>query len=91
VSPVRYELGFYIPEDDILHSHRGENLKSYTFAAYVESLRASRSRCHVDTLVHVAAATAQLKPLRWAHRSSCLRTKEPSANEEYFPLHLLCT
>jgi hypothetical protein len=27
--PVRYELGFYIPEDDILHSHRRENLKSY--------------------------------------------------------------
>jgi hypothetical protein len=21
VSPVRYELGSYIPEDDILHSH----------------------------------------------------------------------
>jgi hypothetical protein len=29
VSPVRYELGFYIPEDDILHSHRREDLKSY--------------------------------------------------------------
>jgi hypothetical protein len=29
VSPVRYDLGFYIPEDDILHSHRRENLKSY--------------------------------------------------------------
>jgi hypothetical protein len=29
VSCVRYELGFYIPEDDILHSHRRENLKSY--------------------------------------------------------------
>jgi hypothetical protein len=29
VSPVNYELGFYIPEDDILHSHRRENLKSY--------------------------------------------------------------
>jgi hypothetical protein len=28
VSPVRYELCFYIPED-ILHSHRRENLKSY--------------------------------------------------------------
>jgi hypothetical protein len=26
--PVKYELGFYIPEDDILHSHRRENLKS---------------------------------------------------------------
>jgi hypothetical protein len=27
VFPVRYELGSYIPEDGILHSHRGENLK----------------------------------------------------------------
>jgi hypothetical protein len=26
---VRYEAGFYIPEDAILHSHRRENLKSY--------------------------------------------------------------
>jgi hypothetical protein len=29
VSPVKYELGFHIPEDDILHSLRRENLKSY--------------------------------------------------------------
>jgi hypothetical protein len=29
VSPVKYDLGFYIPEDDILHSDRRENLKSY--------------------------------------------------------------
>jgi hypothetical protein len=29
MSPVKYELGFYIPKDDILHSHRRENLKSY--------------------------------------------------------------
>jgi hypothetical protein len=29
VSPVKYELGFYFPEDDILHSHCRENLKSY--------------------------------------------------------------
>jgi hypothetical protein len=29
VSPVKYEQGFYIPEDDILHSGRSENLKSY--------------------------------------------------------------
>jgi hypothetical protein len=29
VSPLRYELGFYIPEDRILHSHRREHLKSY--------------------------------------------------------------
>jgi hypothetical protein len=30
VSPVKYELGFYIPEDGTLHSHRREHLKSYT-------------------------------------------------------------
>jgi hypothetical protein len=29
VFPVKYELGFHIPED-ILRSHRRENLKSYT-------------------------------------------------------------
>jgi hypothetical protein len=29
VSPVKYELVSYIPEDDILHSHHRENLKSY--------------------------------------------------------------
>jgi hypothetical protein len=26
---VKYELGFYIPEDDILHSRRREHLNSY--------------------------------------------------------------
>jgi hypothetical protein len=29
VSPVKCDLGFYIPEDGILHSHRRGNLKSY--------------------------------------------------------------
>jgi hypothetical protein len=29
VSPVRYKLGFYIPEEGILHSYSRENLKSY--------------------------------------------------------------
>jgi hypothetical protein len=29
MSPVRYELGFYIPEDGILYSHHCENLKPY--------------------------------------------------------------
>jgi hypothetical protein len=27
VSPVRYELGFYVPEDGILHSHCREDLR----------------------------------------------------------------
>jgi hypothetical protein len=29
VFRARYELGFYVAEDDILHSHRRENLKAY--------------------------------------------------------------
>jgi hypothetical protein len=29
VSPVKYGLGFYIPQDDVLHSHCREKLKSY--------------------------------------------------------------
>jgi hypothetical protein len=29
MSPVKYELDFYIPEDDILHSNHRENLKCY--------------------------------------------------------------
>jgi hypothetical protein len=29
MSPVKYEMGFYISEDGILHSYRRENLKSY--------------------------------------------------------------
>jgi hypothetical protein len=35
VSPVKYEMGFYIPEDDILHNHRSENVKSYIEGAKV--------------------------------------------------------
>jgi hypothetical protein len=27
--PLKYELGFYIPEYGILHSHSRENRKSY--------------------------------------------------------------
>jgi hypothetical protein len=29
VSPVKYEIGFYISDDDILHSHCRDSLKSY--------------------------------------------------------------
>jgi hypothetical protein len=29
MSPVKYELGFDIPEDDILHNQSHENLKSF--------------------------------------------------------------
>jgi hypothetical protein len=31
MSPVKYKLGCYIPEDGILHSRRRKNLKSYYY------------------------------------------------------------
>jgi hypothetical protein len=42
VSPVKYKLGFYIPEDDILHSHRRGN-KSYTvLGTFINNLLTTR-------------------------------------------------
>jgi hypothetical protein len=38
VSSVRYKLGSYIPEDDILRSHRCGNLKSYMYIGTVRPL-----------------------------------------------------
>jgi hypothetical protein len=38
MSPVRYELGSYIPEDGILHSHRRESLKSYIVQGRLDCL-----------------------------------------------------
>jgi hypothetical protein len=46
VSPVKYELGFHIPEDAILHSHLRENLKSYIALTGWALLR----RCNVSPL-----------------------------------------
>jgi hypothetical protein len=42
VSPVRYELDFNILEDDILHSHRRENLESYMSKVIEHSLTIPR-------------------------------------------------
>jgi hypothetical protein len=42
VSPVKYELGFYIPEDGIVNSHSRENLKSYNSDAWFPSVFTSR-------------------------------------------------
>jgi hypothetical protein len=46
VSPVRYELGIYIPEDGILDSHLRVNIKSYTcIRHFTISLRGRVGRC----------------------------------------------
>jgi hypothetical protein len=58
VSPVKYELCFYIPEDDILHSHRRENLKSYIVT--VHGLRPCKQRRVATGHMHVCTLRTQL-------------------------------
>jgi hypothetical protein len=67
VSPLGYELVFYIPEGAILHSHCRENLKSY------EDIYAFHTRPiheHDGTLLYEKAALVKRQPL------SCYKTVE---------------
>jgi hypothetical protein len=68
---VRYYLGFDIPADGILHSHRSENLKSYmeVFRCFLQNMANSystRFRAHDQTCtspqstVHIADSGAAL-------------------------------
>jgi hypothetical protein len=38
---MRYELGFYISEDDILYSHRRVNFQSYCIIYFVSLVRSA--------------------------------------------------
>jgi hypothetical protein len=49
VSPLRYELGFYIPEDDILHSHRCENLTPHIFKNKIHCSRPDAAGLRLPT------------------------------------------
>jgi hypothetical protein len=49
MSPVRYELSFYIPEDDFLHSLCRENLKSYRICPLAAYVPAPASACLYET------------------------------------------
>jgi hypothetical protein len=62
VSPVRYELGFYIPEDGILHSHRRENLKPYISIMFLRTLThctVALMCCDMSAQSHNSADTEQ--------------------------------
>jgi hypothetical protein len=54
VSPVRYKLGFYIPEDDILHSDRRENLRSYTDCYLVPELQRNLVNAQFSTVTELS-------------------------------------
>jgi hypothetical protein len=52
VSTVKYKLGFYIPEDGILHSHCRGNLKSYSLLTCSMSCVAYISVRTVERTIH---------------------------------------
>jgi hypothetical protein len=53
VSPVRYKLGFYIQEDDILHSYRRETLKSYILISIVLRSEQRKFSCLLYITAHI--------------------------------------
>jgi hypothetical protein len=54
MSPVRYELGFYIPEDGILHSYRCEDLKSYIALTVGSVVETYCDSCEVRTGFYIS-------------------------------------
>jgi hypothetical protein len=61
MSPVRYDLGFYIPEDRILHNHGRENLKFYTVLYSVTLLRNHST----DIVIKRSTYQSHLGALTW--------------------------
>jgi hypothetical protein len=45
VSAVKYELGSYIPENDILHSHHHENLRSHILGISLVAVQSILKDC----------------------------------------------
>jgi hypothetical protein len=60
VSPVRYEQGFYVPEDGTLHSDRCDNLKCYIVTAVLNadesSLRPTCFSIRMNSSCYIASA-----------------------------------
>jgi hypothetical protein len=52
VSPVKYKLGFYIPKDDILHSHCREHRKSYIGTYTVVCVKVPNGSCYSTSSVN---------------------------------------
>jgi hypothetical protein len=61
VSPVKYKLGFYIPEDGMNHNHHCENLKSYIVLKVCVSVISHQLTNTVDSLVFTGIFSNNLK------------------------------
>jgi hypothetical protein len=81
VSPVKYEMGLYIPEDDILHSHSRENVKSYNELTSYSSrcLMFNWCVCLPLTIVSTAAVAVTVSSARWSSVQGLAQTGGPTA------------
>jgi hypothetical protein len=59
VSPVKYEMGFYIAEDGILHSHCRDNRKSHNLSFVPAKRNAVSDFNDIDSLLNTAYLIAQ--------------------------------
>jgi hypothetical protein len=65
--PVRYELGYYIPEDGIFHSRRRKTLKSYTVSYIITA-------CFSSITLNIAPNLAEVSALRLSE-VTCVQRK----------------
>jgi hypothetical protein len=80
VSPVKYGQGFYIPEDDILLSHRPENLKSY-------KVLVSSPHIGPQILGKIEVSDCECT-VCWSRRASC-GYQEPANTVSYFSYNVM--
>jgi hypothetical protein len=79
MSPVEYELGFSIPEEDILQSHYREILKSYKWRGFVSRSKWGKNRdgcfCSFRVIFWTKfSSTFKARCVRenFSHRNACV-------------------
>jgi hypothetical protein len=84
VSPVKYELDFYIPEENILHSHRRKNFKCYLCRS---TPNAPKCKCLARIepfkwIIHHDSSPCTPSVSRWSLKDCMLEClSEPSMND----------
>jgi hypothetical protein len=65
VSPVKYELEFYIPKYDILYSNRRENLKPYIAVIFLRiKARPKRKSDYLTSICYAMQSLIVPQPYR---------------------------
>jgi hypothetical protein len=83
VSPVKYELGFYIPEDDIPHCHCREDLKSYMVPHKAAIGSWSHIwRYHADPILRISGKYERQEQDNKADKESATRKQQETQKRE---------